>query len=140
MRAYRALHRYEPRFRFRTWLFTIAHRLSLNHRRDEHRTRSIAEADAICSPAADVADAISAGESQRGVWQLAAETLDVEQTASLWLHYVEELNTQQIGRILGRSRAAVKTMMFRARKKLLPGLRALMGEEFGFAASVDAKG
>ncbi len=124
--AYRALGRYQPRFRFRTWLFTIAHRLSLNHRRGEHHAESIARPETICSPIEDAADRISADEWRRSVWRLAAELLDEEQTAGLWLHYVEELSTEEIGGILGRSRAAVKTMLFRARKKLMPGLRALI--------------
>jgi len=137
VRAYRALDRYEPRCRFRTWLFTIAHRLSLNHRRDAGRTQSILEPNAICSPDDDAAEIVSADESRRSIWRSAAELLDAEQTAALWLHYVEELSTHEIGRILGRSRAAVKTMLFRARKKLMPGLRELAEEDM--LASVGQK-
>jgi RNA polymerase sigma-70 factor (ECF subfamily) len=128
VRAFRALGRYQPRYRFRTWLFTIAHRLSLNHRRGEHRAESIVDPDAIRSPTAEAADLLSADEWRRSVWRLADELLDADQTAGLWLHYVEELSTEEIGRILGRSRTAVKTMLFRARKKLRPGLRALVGK------------
>ena len=128
VRAYRALGRYQPRCRFRTWLFTIAHRLSLNHRRSDHRSEAILEPDSVHSLAADAADMAMADEWRKSVWRLAAELLDADQTASLWLHYVEELSTEEIGRILGRSRAAVKTMLFRARKKLMPALRALNAE------------
>jgi RNA polymerase sigma-70 factor (ECF subfamily) len=128
VRAYRALDRYEPRCRFRTWLFTIAHRLSLNHRRDSSRERSIAEPESICSPECDAADMLAADESRAGLWRIAAEVLDAEQTACLWLYYVENLSTAEIGQVLGRSRAAIKTMLFRARKKLMPELRSLMGE------------
>ena len=133
VRAYRALGRYQPRCRFRTWLFTIAHRLSLNHRRSEHqgterRSEAIFEPDLVHSTVADAAEMAMADEWRKNVWRLAAELLEADQTASLWLHYVEELSTEEIGRILGRSRAAVKTMLFRARKKLMPSLRALNTE------------
>lgn len=128
VRAYRALGRYQPRWRFRTWLFTIAHRLSLNHRRDKHRDESILEPESIESPIANAPEIAVADEWRRSVWRLAAELLDADQTAGLWLHYVEELSTDEVGKILGRSRAAVKTMLFRARKKLMPGLRALNAE------------
>ena len=124
MPRYRALDRYEPRCRFRTWLFTIAHRLSLNHRRDSSRERSIAEPESICSPECDAADE----SHRRGLWRIAAEVLDAEQTACLWLHYVENLSTAEIGQVLGRSRAAVKTMLFRRREELMPELRSLVGE------------
>lgn len=128
VRAYRALGQYEPRCRFRTWLFTIAHRLSLNLRRDGQRSESIAAPEAICSPSEDAGEMLAADEWRQSVWRLAAELLDAEPTAGLWLHYVEELSMEEIARILGRSRAAVKTMLFRARKKLMPGLRALMAK------------
>jgi DNA-directed RNA polymerase specialized sigma24 family protein len=36
------------------------------------------------------------------------------------LHYVDELPLQEVARVLGRSRASVKIMIFRARRKLLP--------------------
>lgn len=127
VRAYRALDRYEPRFRFRTWLFTIAHRLSMNRQRNDGRTTLMLEPEAVCSTIADAADELSDDESRQSIWRLAAETLDAEQTAALWLHYVEEMNTAEIGRVLGRSRAAVKTMLFRARKKLMPALRHMVG-------------
>lgn len=139
VRAYRALDRYEPRCRFRTWLFTIAHRLSLNHRRGQRHTQSIAAPEAICSPNADAPGEVSADESRADVWRLAAESLDAEQTAGLWLYYVEELSTDEIGRILGRSRTAVKTMLFRARKRLMPSLRAWLGEEAEFAGKPPEK-
>jgi RNA polymerase sigma-70 factor (ECF subfamily) len=128
VRAYRALGSYQPRCRFRTWLFTIAHRLSLNHRRDGQRSESIAAPEAICSPNEDTLDMLAADEWRRSVWRLAAELLDAEQTAGLWLHYVEELSTEEVGRVLGRSRGAVKTMLFRARRKLMPGLRTLLAK------------
>lgn len=131
VRAYRALDRYEPRFRFRTWLFTIAHRLSMNRQRNDGRTTLMLEPEAVCSTIADAADELSDDESRQSIWRLAAETLDAEQTAALWLHYVEEMSTAEVGRVLGRSRAAVKTMLFRARKKLMPGLRDLVGGRNG---------
>ena len=42
----------------------------------------------------------------------------------MWLHYVEDMPAREIARVLGRSWASVKVMLFRARKRLLP----LLGE------------
>ena len=50
--------------------------------------------------------------------------LGEDELAALWLHYVDQLPVGEIAVVLDRSRVAVKTMMFRARKKLLP----LVGE------------
>ena len=61
-----------------------------------------------------------AAEGRRRLWDLAAKTLSEEQTTALWLHYVEEMPLSGIALVLGRSRASVKVMLFRARRKLLP--------------------
>ena len=46
--------------------------------------------------------------------------LGEDELAAARLHYVEEMPVGEIAVVLDRSRVAVKTMMFRARKKLLP--------------------
>jgi RNA polymerase sigma-70 factor (ECF subfamily) len=128
VRAHRALERYQPLWRFRTWLFTIAHRLSLNLRRRQVREEPLLQPDNVRSSDVDVSDSLVAAESRRGVWQVVSELLDDEQFVLLWLYYVEQMSTAELGRVLGRSRGAVKTILFRARKKLLPGLRAFVDE------------
>ncbi len=126
VRAHRALERYQPLWRFRTWLFTIAHRLSLNLRRRQVREEPMIRPDEVRSSEPEVSDSLVAEESRRAVWKVVGELLDEEQVTLLWLYYVEQLSTAELGRVLGRSRGAVKTILFRARKKLLPGLRALV--------------
>jgi DNA-directed RNA polymerase specialized sigma24 family protein len=68
---------------------------------------------------------LSAEESRRRLWHVAAQTLSEQQTTALWLYYVEDMPVKRIAWILGFSRVAVKTMMFRARKKLMPVLEEL---------------
>ena len=124
LRAYENLHRYDRRWAFSTWLFTIARRTSLNHRR---RTRPRTDTRVVdAALAADPAplENIVAEESRRRLWDRAAEVLSEEQTTALWLHYVEDMPAREIARVLGRSWASVKVMLFRARKRLLP----LLGE------------
>jgi RNA polymerase sigma-70 factor (ECF subfamily) len=48
--------------------------------------------------------------------------LTEEQNNALWLYYVEDMPTAGIARVLGRSRASVKVLLFRARRRLLPML------------------
>ena len=64
-----------------------------------------------------------AAESGGRLWATAAAVLSEEQFTALWLHYVEDTPMREIAWILGSSRVAVKTMIFRARKKLLPLLQ-----------------
>jgi RNA polymerase sigma-70 factor (ECF subfamily) len=124
------LGQYNRRWRFSTWLFTIARRTSLNYRR---RLRPVADAraaEAACSSLPAPLDDMVADENRRRIWDRVAEVLSVEQTTALWLHYVEHLPARDIGRVLGRPWPAVNVMLYRARKRLLP----LLGE---FVSEVD---
>jgi RNA polymerase sigma-70 factor (ECF subfamily) len=124
VRAYRSLDRYSSRWRFRTWLFTIAHRLSINFAGRARRERQSPETlDAAVSGAPRPIDCLAAEEHRRTLWEIAASQLNNEEVTALWLHYVEEFSTAEIAQVLGRSRMAVKTIMFRARKRLLPHVR-----------------
>jgi RNA polymerase sigma-70 factor, ECF subfamily len=127
LRVYENLHRYNRRWAFSTWLFTIARRTSLNHRRRTRLTADsrVVEATLAVSPAP--LETMVAEESRRRLWDRAAEVLSEEQTTALWLHYVEEMPAREIARVLDRSWTSVKVMLFRARKRLLP----LLGEYAG---------
>ncbi len=119
LRAYENLHRYNGSSRFSTWLFTIGRRLCLNANRrvqpggDAQLPKSI-ESHEPAPPQIAIRR-----ESQARLWQMAAELLTEPEYSAVWLHYVEGMATAEIGRVVGRSRVAVKTMLFRSRKKLI---------------------
>ena len=120
LRAYSRLNHFRPQWRFSTWLFTIARRTSVNYHR---RPQPVADHDLMrraISPAAGPEQLAIAAESRQHLWSAAARILGEDEQTALWLHYVEEMPVGEIAVILDRSCVAVKTMMFRARKKLLP--------------------
>jgi RNA polymerase sigma-70 factor (ECF subfamily) len=126
LRAYSRLQQYRPQWRFSTWLFTIARRTSINYHRqtrpaaDEEWIRRAADHGYLV-PAADGPEQIAiAAESRQCLWSAAARILGEDEQTALWLHYVEDMPVGEIAAVLGRSSVAVKTMMFRARRKLLP--------------------
>jgi len=136
VRAYRSLARYSPKWRFRTWLFTIAHRLSINLAQRSRRERQDSSAlEAIASKGPEPSDRLAAEEVRRSLWDTAARWLEEDEVSALWLHYVEELSTADVAHVLGRSRMAVKTMLFRARKRLLPHVRAFVEIELNKSLS-----
>jgi RNA polymerase sigma-70 factor, ECF subfamily len=145
VRAYRSLARYSPKWRFRTWLFTIAHRLSINLAQRSRRERQDpAILEAVASNGPEPGDPLVAEEGRRSLWDAASRWLEKDEVSALWLHYVEELSTAEVAQVLGRSRVAVKTMLFRARKRLLPHVRALveieLNESSPGASSCDVAG
>ena len=118
IRAYENLHRYRSSWHFSTWLFTIARRLSSNQLRKK-RPRADSEAlEAVEAKDVRPSEEVSQRETKQRLWDTAASVLSEQQNTALWLYYVEEMDVQQIAQVLGRSRGSVKTMLFRARKKL----------------------
>ena len=117
------LHRYDSRWRFATWLFVIARRVSINHHQRFRVPADSAAIQSVPSPARQPDQIVADAESGNRLWELARQALTEEEVTALWLHYVEDLPTHEIAAVLGRSRVSVKTMMFRARKRLRPVLR-----------------
>ncbi|MBI2568404.1 MAG: sigma-70 family RNA polymerase sigma factor [Candidatus Schekmanbacteria bacterium] len=143
--VFRAACRYDPERSFRTWIFTIARRLALDHaescaqrqRGELHRpahgrpTRRGEGEDpegALPDPFADldsgvnVARAVAAREAvdrlAEGVSALPGEYREI-----FLLRYEEDLELQEIADILGISVGAAKVRLHRARERL----RELLG-------------
>ena len=117
MRALENLHRYRPAWKFRTWLFTIARRLSLNAMRRRRPTQSDEELSSLATPS-HPALAVAEADSRGHLWNQARRVLSEHEMSALWLYYVEDMPTREIARVVDRSPSAVKTMLFRARGKL----------------------
>jgi RNA polymerase sigma-70 factor, ECF subfamily len=123
LRAHRNLDRYREQWRFAAWIFTIARRVSINHHRRGHPHRSDRQPPAIERFEPDPAQRAAEDDDRRSLWGTAARVLSEEELTAIWLFYVEEMPAREIASVLGRSRTAVKTMLFRARKRLLPCLQ-----------------
>jgi RNA polymerase sigma-70 factor (ECF subfamily) len=122
LRAFERLQRYRRQWPFAAWLFTIARRTAINHNR---RMRPAGNATALAAAESSLpgpAERLDAEETRGRIWDVAARILSEDEVTALWLHYVEDMPVKEIAWILGSSRVAVKTMMFRARKKLMPML------------------
>ena len=126
LRAWSQIHRYHHRFRFSTWLFTIASRLAVDHHR-ARKPRLVPTGE----PAVEVS-AIAASTSATAVsdlpdgniWDIAAALLNDEQHSAMWLRYAEDLSNAEIGRVLGRTSLGVRVILHRARGVLAHYLNA----------------
>ena len=117
LRAHAAIGRYDPRWAFSTWLFTIAHRVRLDQleRRREH------------APLADVHAAADAGADplpEGGLWARARSALSPDEFRLLWLHYAEDQAPAAVARVLGINPIAARVRLHRARRRLEAALRA----------------
>ena len=112
----RKIHRYNARYAFTTWLFTIANRLAASAWRKHRPTEQIMPGIEDSSPGpASVAEA---NDKRDNLWSSARELLNDSQYAALWLHYGEDLPVRDIAQSLGKTTPGVKVLLHRARKKL----------------------
>jgi RNA polymerase sigma-70 factor, ECF subfamily len=120
LRAHSRLHLYRTPWKFSTWLFTIARRASINYQRRARPAADDKSIRAAESRAAGPEQLAMEADSRQYLWSAAARVLAEDEQTALWLHYVEDMPIAEIAVVLDRSSTAVKTMMFRARKRLQP--------------------
>jgi RNA polymerase sigma factor (sigma-70 family) len=118
VRAFRSLAQYRSNWRFSTWIYTIAHRLSINARRRKRPTADSRALETVTifkpAPEEEVADADASGQ----LWRTAAAVLTTRQLTALWLFYIEEMPLAEIAVVVGKSPTAAKGLLFRARRKM----------------------
>lgn len=130
LRIYRARKGYRPRARFSTWLFTIANNLALNHLRGKGRnpTVSMGKDDTGSQPLipsnerALARDGTPSAQLRKvelsEVVRDALAVLGEDQKLAVLLNKFEDLSYTEIAEVMGRSEAAVKSLLARARNSL----------------------
>ena len=125
-----------PRYRigdrgdsFRAWLLAIAHNVVANRHRTDGRLPAVHldAADGLPDAAPSPEEAALAAEAARSVRSI-LDRLPPEQRHILELR-LAGLTDAEIGRVLGRSRGAIRTAQYRAVLRL----RAMLGPERGEA-------
>jgi RNA polymerase sigma-70 factor (ECF subfamily) len=129
LRIYRARKGYRPRAKFSTWLFTIANNLALNHLRRKGRSSSLplggASGSQPISPVAKhLVDREATPSAQvrqvelSGLVHDALAALGEDQKMAVLLNKFEEMSYAEIADVMGRSPAAIKSLLARARNHL----------------------
>lgn len=130
VRAYLHLDRYDERRPFYPWIATIGVRLAQNrlraHSRTRERERPLADEEPEDGARDAPVGALIAGEQERALWQAVSALPSGERTAVL-LYYRDELPVQDIAHALGVSAGTIKTLLFRARRRLRGHLQSQMG-------------
>jgi len=135
LRVYRARKEYSPSAKFTTWLFRIATNLALNAIRDgRHRQMQISidtprdEDEPVIEIAAREAraDERLIEEERNRMIRGAILALPEKQRAAVILHKYQEMEYAEIGKILGCSESALKSLLFRAYETLRVQLALLV--------------
>lgn len=129
LKIYRARHRYEPREKFRAYIFKIATNHCINNKnRAEHRRPKIAMQDLRVEPTdrRPDADELVHAEALRVQVRSAVAQLPAKQRAALLLQKEDGLGYQEIADALETTVSAVKSLLNRARTTLLRDLAPLL--------------
>ena len=126
-----AIDRYDPTFKFSSWIFKIAHNTALDHlRRREPETLSLEgsphartdaeiEASTITPESGDeTPEQYTAARELGGVIERAIETLRPEYRTAILLCHVEGRPYEEIAQIMDVPLGTVKTFIHRARNEL----------------------
>ena len=126
LRIYRSRATYEPTAKFTTWLFRIATHVALNWIRDNRKEKghaSLSE-EMLEGVEREVTDhqptreqELLSGVKLEEVRRAIAE-LPPHQRAAVLMHKYDELNYREIGKVMGCSETAIKSLMFRAHETL----------------------
>ena len=119
LRAYSNLESYQPRWRFSTWIFTIASRLASNQQRNQKRRMALLSAETPpVTPVEDPAVLVAERQESARLWATAKEHLSDAQYRALWLHYCRDMSIKDIAQATGRTALHVRVLLYRARRKL----------------------
>ena len=115
------IERFDERYRFSTWLFTIGRRLLMNSLQ-KHRPRS--ESEWVESWASDETDfdiRLSDREGRKRAGVIIEEAMDVltpQQHEVVWLYHYKGRSVQEISNLLGIPTGTIKSHLHRARTRM----------------------
>jgi RNA polymerase sigma-70 factor (ECF subfamily) len=136
VRVWKSAHRYEPKAKFTTWLFTITRNLVFNESRKRYRKSEISmeaheeayhvttEDDAAIRP-----DEATLQQELIEAIDAAIQKLPEKQRLAVILRRYEDMPYDEIGKVLNLSLPAVKSLLFRARADLRKHLQSYLDAE-----------
>ena len=125
LKALESLHRFDPRYRFFSWLYRIAMNEALDVLGQRGRQTELTDVHVADDDPVREAQASDLGERVRG----ALGALTPDHRAVLVLRHYQELSYEDIGRVLDLPDATVKSRLFEARERLRVRLAGAAGDE-----------
>lgn len=121
LKAYRQLSRFDPRYKFFSWLYRIAINESLNHVKRQSRQEPLE--DDCASSDRDPENRLVGSEVSRYV-QVALMKIGADYRAVLVLRHFHDLSYEEMATVLGIPEKKVKSRLFSARRQLKELLEA----------------
>ncbi len=113
-KLYKNIFRYDPKWKFSTWIYTAVNRQAISHYRSKQNKNIQGILD---QTDADPVESMIQETQNQNLWNLARK-LKSNQYEALWLRYVEDLPIKEIAMIMEKSHAAARLILHRARLNL----------------------
>jgi RNA polymerase sigma-70 factor (ECF subfamily) len=113
LKAFENLDRYDPTYKFFSWIYRIAVNESINQRKRSSRLQPLAEDQSVAQSGPDAA--ASSGDLQRGI-QDGLMALNDEYRTVIVLRHFSDLSYRQISEILEIPEKTVKSRLYSARQ------------------------
>lgn len=115
VKVYKNLHRFDSKYAFTTWLFTIAKRTALNFFRGSKTTQELEDNLEAKDPSP--AEKVAQKDSSETFWEL-TRCLKPKAREALWLRYGEGLSMAEIATVMNLTEVFVRVTLHRARNQL----------------------
>ena len=119
-KLYKNIFRYDPQWKFSTWIYTAAGRAAISLYRSR-RKHDVSEMATFVDK--DPAELLVQENQTRNIWKH-ARNLKPDHYRVLWLRYVEEMTTKEIAKAMRRTNTAVRLLLHRARMNLAKKFQA----------------
>ena len=113
-KLYKNIFRYDPKWKFSTWIYTATNRMAISFYRSKKK-KNVTELPTYIDE--DPAEMLLKKTQTENIWKL-ARNLKSDYYDVLWLRYVEEMSLKEIAKIMRKTAVAVRLLLHRARLNL----------------------
>jgi RNA polymerase sigma-70 factor (ECF subfamily) len=114
LKAYRNIQRFDGRYKFSTWFYTIANRMVIGFYR---KNRKDFVPPVVNPTSEDPQEAVLYNEDRENLWYM-AQKLRPNQFQALWLRYMEDMSLTQIAGVMKIGQIHARVLLHRARLEL----------------------
>ena len=114
LKAFRSIDRFNPEWKFSTWLYTIAGRSAISRHRSNKKMKTN---PTITSSIPGPEEIVIQKQESQNIWELAS-LLPEKEYEALWLRYAEDMSIKEIARVTKKKPVSVRVLLYRARLNL----------------------
>lgn len=126
LRVFRNIDRYDPKWKFSTWLYTLAVRLAISRHRAKKTNTLPLDPELPENPSPGPQENLiqkEEAQARQNIWTV-ARNLNPGEYRALWLRYAEDLSIKEIAKTMNKTQLGVRALLHRSRLKLGQKLRS----------------